>query len=123
MRHGMLLALASTLAFPAHAASINPGPSATDYMFQCGATFIIKAYTLKGEAKPTKAQQQQAVQYTEKFNDLAAKAEASFVKFNRTAKDARNYMQQHVDEMNVIFAQDPATARRFLRLCDARFPD
>lgn len=123
MRIGIFVLLASLSASPALAAStVKPGPSKTDYMFQCGATFIINAQALKDGPKSAKAREQ-AKHYEGKFNKLAAMAEASFEE-NRMAKsEARTYLQKHVDTMSAIFAKDPDSMKRFVTLCDAQFPD
>ena len=123
MRIGIFVLLASLSASPALAASTaKPGPSETDYMFQCGATFIINAQALKEGAKSAKARVQ-AKDYESRFNKLAAMAEASFEENRMSKSEARTYLQKHVDTMSAIFAKDPDAMKRFVTLCDARFPD
>jgi len=91
-------------------------------MFQCSATFIIKAHDLKSDGKPTKTELSQAEAYMDKFDAVSAQAIASFERNRRTRKEASDYLQQHVDTMSGIFAEDPTVMRRFLRICDKRFP-
>lgn len=123
MRIGIFILLASLSSAPALAAStVKPGPSQTDYMFQCGATFIINAHALQDGPKSAKARVQ-AQAYESRFNKLAAMAEASFEENRMSKSEARTYLQKHVDTMSAIFAKDPDSMKRFVTLCDARFPD
>ncbi|MEH3125338.1 hypothetical protein [Agrobacterium cavarae] len=123
MRIGIFILLASLSSAPALAAStVKPGPSQTDYMFQCGATFIINAHALQDGPKSAKARAQ-AQDYESRFNKLAAMAEASFEENRMSKSEARTYLQKHVDTMSAIFAKDPDSMKRFVTLCDARFPD
>lgn len=123
MRIGIFILLASLSSAPALAAStVKPGPSQTDYMFQCGATFIINARALQDGPKSAKARAQ-AQAYESRFNKLAAMAEASFEENRMSKSEARTYLQKHVDTMSAIFAKDPDSMKRFVTLCDARFPD
>ncbi|MDQ1186313.1 hypothetical protein [Agrobacterium larrymoorei] len=122
MRIGMFILLASLSASPALAAStIKPGPSETDYMFQCGATFLINAHALNDGPKSAKARAQ-AKDYESRFNKLAAMAEASFEENRMSKSEALTYLQKHVDTMSAIFAKDPDSMKRFVTMCDARFP-
>ncbi|MDP9571064.1 UNVERIFIED_ORG: hypothetical protein J2W66_001524 [Agrobacterium larrymoorei] len=123
MRIGIFILLASLASAPALAASTaKPGPSQTDYMFQCGATFIINAHALQDGPKSAKARAQ-AQAYESRFNKLAAMAEASFEENRMSKSEARTYLQKHVDTMSAIFAKDPDSMKRFVTLCDARFPE
>lgn len=123
MRIGIFILLASLSSTPALAASTaKPGPSQTDYMFQCGATFIINAHALQDGPKSAKARAQ-AQAYESRFNKLAAMAEASFEENRMSKSEARTYLQKHVDTMSAIFAKDPDSMKRFVTLCDARFPE
>ncbi|WP_113266742.1 hypothetical protein [Agrobacterium cavarae] len=123
MRIGIFILLASLSSAPALAAStVKPGPSQTDYMFQCGATFIINAHALQDGPKSAKARAQ-AQAYESRFNKLAAMAEASFEENRMSKSEARTYLQKHVDTMSAIFTKDPDSMKRFVTLCDARFPD
>ncbi len=123
MRIGIFILLASLSSTPALAAStVKPGPSQTDYMFQCGATFIINAHALQDGPKSAKARAQ-AQAYESRFNKLAAMAEASFEENRMSKSEARTYLQKHVDTMSAIFAKDPDSMKRFVTLCDERFPD
>ena len=123
MRIGIFILLASLSSAPALAAStVKPGPSQTDYMFQCGATFIINAHALQDGPKSAKARAQ-AQAYESRFNKLAAMAEASFEENRMSKSEAWTYLQKHVDTMSAIFAKDPDSMKRFVTLCDARFPD
>lgn len=91
-------------------------------MFQCGATFIINAHALNDGPKSAKARAQ-AKDYESRFNKLAAMAEASFEENRMSKSEARTYLQKHVDTMSAIFAKDPDSMKRFVTLCDARFPE
>ncbi len=123
MRIGIFILLASLSSAPVLAASTaKPGPSQTDYMFQCGATFIINAHALQDGPKSAKARAQ-AQAYESRFNKLAAMAEASFEENRMSKSEARTYLQKHVDTMSAIFAKDPDSMKRFVTLCDARFPE
>ena len=123
MRIGIFILLVSLSSAPALAAStVKPGPSQTDYMFQCGATFIINAHALQDGPKSAKARAQ-AQAYESRFNKLAAMAEASFEENRMSKSEARTYLQKHVDTMSAIFAKDPDSMKRFVTLCDARFPE
>ncbi|MQB21090.1 hypothetical protein DXT90_10655 [Agrobacterium tumefaciens] len=123
MRIAIFILLASLSSAPALAAStVKPGPSQTDYMFQCGATFIINAHALQDGPKSAKARAQ-AQAYESRFNKLAAMAEASFEENRMSKSEARTYLQKHVDTMSAIFAKDPDSMKRFVTLCDARFPE
>jgi len=123
LRIGIFILLVSLSSAPALAAStVKPGPSQTDYMFQCGATFIINAHALQDGPKSAKARAQ-AQAYESRFNKLAAMAEASFEENRMSKSEARTYLQKHVDTMSAIFAKDPDSMKRFVTLCDARFPE
>ncbi|WP_296100021.1 hypothetical protein [uncultured Agrobacterium sp.] len=122
MRIGVLVLLASVSASSAFAANIKPGPSETDYLFQCSATFIINAHALKDSGKSAKIQAK-AAEYDSKFNKLATRARASFEENRRTKAEASAYLQKHVDTMSVLFAKEPEVMTRFVQQCDTRYQD
>lgn len=122
MRVGIFLLLAGLWTSSALAANLKPGPSETDYLFQCSATFIINAHELKDSGKSPKIKTK-AAEYESRFKTLAARAEASFEEHRRSRAEALAYLQKHVDTMSVMFANEPEVMKRFLQQCDTRYPD